>query len=182
MKLLSEESDLGFLSAQYEGIEFYMFRSDDSLSFISCIACICNTAAEVVDNWRAIQNIVSVHHQPSGGLASWNVYLAFICIEQVPIWEKYEIENNKYAARKVILDGLSEKPTFVQLAVDLQKQLLGSDLTLDPRVNEPRAALLSLEDFVRGAPLDQKSESRERRASMINNIIEFLNKNENQKS
>ena len=29
MKLLSEEVDLGFLSAQYENIRFYMFRSDD---------------------------------------------------------------------------------------------------------------------------------------------------------
>tara|TARA_R110000868_G_scaffold133150_2_gene344603 strand:+ start:131 stop:670 length:540 start_codon:yes stop_codon:yes gene_type:complete len=179
MKLLIEEVDLGFLSANYENIGFQMFRSDDPLSFISCIACVCETSAEVIESWRAIQNIISVHHQPSGGLASWNVYLAFITVDNVPVWEKYEIENNKYAARKIILDGLPEVPSSEQLAIELQKQLLGSDLTLGPRVNEPREVLLPLDEYVRGAPLDSKNESREKRALMINNIIELLNKNEN---
>tara|TARA_R110002167_G_scaffold366449_2_gene597492 strand:+ start:38880 stop:39419 length:540 start_codon:yes stop_codon:yes gene_type:complete len=179
MKLLADKADLSFLSAQYENIGFHMFRSNDSLSFISCIACVCETSAEVVESWRAIQSIVSVYHQPSGSLASWNVYLAFVTVEIVPLWEKYEIENNKYVARKIILDGLSVIPSPDQLAIELQKQLLGSDLTLDPRVNEPREALLSIEEYVRGAPLDSKHESRAKRALMIDNIIKFLNKNEN---
>nr|WP_261141408.1 hypothetical protein [Serratia proteamaculans] len=108
--------------------------------------------------------------------------MVFVTIETVPVWEKYEIENNKYAARKIILDRLSEIISPEQLAVELQKHLLGSDLTLDSRINEPRVALLSLEEYVRGAPLDSKTESREKRASMINNIIELLNQNENKKS
>ncbi|CAI0838186.1 Uncharacterised protein [Serratia proteamaculans] len=182
MNLLSEEADLSFLSSQYENLRFHMFRSDDVYAFISCITCICDTSADIIDNWRAIQNLVSVHHQPSGSLASWNVYLVFVTIETVPVWEKYEIENNKYAARKIILDRLSEIISPEQLAVELQKHLLGSDLTLDSRINEPRVALLSLEEYVRGAPLDSKTESREKRASMINNIIELLNQNENKKS
>lgn len=108
--------------------------------------------------------------------------MAFITIGLVPIWEKYEIENNKFAARKIVLDGLQKIPSPDQLAIELQKHLLGSDLALDPRVNEPREARLSLEEYVRGAPLDSKAEAREKRALMINNIIEFLNKNETQKS
>lgn len=178
MKLLIKEVDLSFLSAHHENIEFQMFCSDDPLSFISCIACVCESSAEVVESWHAIQNMVSVYHQPSGGLASWNVYLAFVTVEHVPVWEKYEIENNKFAARKIILDGLPEIPSPDQLAIELQKQLLGSDLTFAPQVNEPREAQLSLAKYVRGAPLDSKTESREKRAVMINNIIEFLNKNE----
>ncbi|WP_327440623.1 ABC-three component system middle component 1 [Pseudomonas donghuensis] len=182
MKLLIKEFDFEFLTSQFEQVEFRMFCSDDPLSFISCIACICETSAEIVRSWSAIQSVVSVYHQPSGGLAAWNVYLAFVSRDYVPLWDKYEIENNKYAARKIILDGLVEIPNPAQLAVELEKQLLGSDLVLDPRVSEPREALLSLEDYVRGAPLDQKFESREKRAEMINTIIEFLSKNENQKS
>lgn len=178
MKLLNKEIDLNFLSSQYQNIDFQMFISDDRLSFISCIVCVFDTSAEVMESWRAIQNIVSVHYQPSDGFAAWNVYLALVTVETIPLWEKYEIENNKYAARKIILDGLPEVPSPDQLSIELQKQLLGSDLTLDPRVNEPREAQLSLEDYVRGAPLDSKAESREKRAVMINNIIEFLNSNE----
>ena len=56
----------------------------------------CETSEDIVKNWRAIQNIVSVKHQPAGNLAAWNVYLAFVTVEQVPLWDKYEIENNKF--------------------------------------------------------------------------------------
>jgi len=101
---------------------------------------------------------------------------------QVPIWDKYQIENNKYTARKIIVDGLPSLPSHEQVCSYLEEHLLGSDLTLDSRVNEPREALLSLEEFVRGAPTDQKAESKEKRALMIECIIELLNKNENQES
>jgi len=87
--------------------------------------------------------------------------------------------KSKIISLLLVSDGLQEIPSPEQLAIELQKQLLGSDLTLDTQVNEPKAALLSLERYVRGAPLDSKTESREKRAQMINNIMEFLNNNEN---
>ncbi|WP_223496661.1 ABC-three component system middle component 1 [Pseudomonas sp. A-RE-26] len=181
MKLLTKEYDFEFLAAEFGDMAFHMFRSDDSLSYISCIACLCKESSVIVKNWRVIQNLVSVHHQPPGNLAVWNVYIAFVTIGTLPIWDKYQIENNKYSARKLIIDGYAELPTVEQLTDCLEEQLLGSDLTLDPRFAETREPLLSLEKFVRGAPLDQKIESKEKRASMINEIIESLNKNENQK-
>lgn len=181
MKLLIKDYDFEFLTAEFGGMEYHMFRSDDPLSYISCIACLCNEPSVISKNWRVIQNLVSVHHQPPGNLPAWNVYIAFVTTGAVPIWDKYQIENNKYAARKLILDGYAKLPTREQLAEHLEQQLLGADLTLDPRVEEAREPLLSLEKFVRGAPLDQKIESKEKRAFMINEIIESLNKNENQK-
>ena len=179
MKLLIKEYDFEFLNAEFGNIQFHMFRSDDQLSYISCIACICEEASAIVENWRVIQNLVSVHHQPSGNLASWNVYIAFVTVGQIPIWDKYQIENNKYAARKLIVDSLPELPTLEKLTDYLQEQLLGADLKLNSRIVETREPLLSLEKFVRGAPLDQKIESKEKRESMINDIIESLTKNEN---
>jgi len=179
MKLLSKEVDLSVLSVKYDKIRFHMYCSDDPLSFISCIVCVCETSADILENWRTIQNVVSVHYQPSGDLASWNMYIVFFTTDVFPVWEKYEIENNKFAARKIIIDKFSGAPTSAQLVTELQKYLLGTDLRLDPRVNESKEALLSLDKYVRGAPLDSKNESREIRASMVNEIIKFLNKNEN---
>ncbi len=179
MKLLLNEFDLSFLEDTYPNIDFYMLRSDDSpFSFISCIVCVCKTAAEVVDNWQAIQNIISVNYQPPGDLLAWNVYLAFATSENVPEWDRYAIENNKYTARKIILDSLEGALSPDRLIVELQKQLLGSDLILDSQVHEPKEVQLSLDKYVRGAPLDSKVESREIRALMINKIIGFLNQNE----
>ncbi|MNH25512.1 hypothetical protein D3C79_855100 [compost metagenome] len=182
MKLSIKDYDFGFLTAEFDALEFYMFRSDDELSYISCLVCLCKEPSAIVKNWRVIQNLLSVHHQPPGKLAAWNVYIAFVTIGVVSIWDKYQIENNKYAARKLILDGYAELPTPDNLVECLEQQLLGTDLTLGARASDPREPLLSLEKFVRGAPLDQKAESKEKRASMINDIIESLNKNENQKS
>lgn len=174
MKLLTKEHDFEFLAAEFDGMAFHMFRTDDSLSYISCIACLCHEPLAIVENWRVIQNLVSVHHQPPGNLAAWNVYIAFVTTGTVAVWDKYQIENNKYAARKLIIDRLPEWPTLGQLTTHLEEQLLGTDLTLDPRVAEIREPLLTLEKFVRGAPLDQKTESKEKRASMINEIIKSL--------
>ncbi|EIO3937290.1 hypothetical protein RFA45_001070 [Vibrio vulnificus] len=179
MKLLIKEIDLGFLSDQYENIQFYMLCSDDRLSFISCIVCVCDTAYDIIENWRSIQNMVAVYHQHSGGFGAWNMYLAFVSVESIPVWEKYEIENNKFSARKIVLDDFQEIPDIEQLIIELEKQLLGSDLTLESRSFQLEEDLPYLENYYRGAPLDSKSESRDKRALMIDKIVESLNSNEN---
>jgi hypothetical protein len=120
VKLLTKDSDLEFLSAEYENIQFHMLRSDDHLSFISCIVCVCETAQVIIENWRAIQNTVAVYHQHSGGFDAWNMYLAFVSTESVAVWEKYEIENNKFSVRKIVLDNLQQSPSLEQLIIELE--------------------------------------------------------------
>lgn len=122
---------------------------------------------------------MAVYHQSSGGFDAWNMYLAFFSAENVPVWEKYEIENNKFSARKIVLDGLQEIPSIDQLITELEKHLFGSDLTLETRSGHVEENSTHLEKYYRGAPLDYKIESREKRALMINNIIESLSRNEN---
>ncbi|NYS77839.1 MULTISPECIES: ABC-three component system middle component 1 [Halomonadaceae] len=179
MKLLTKEVDLGLLSTQFENIQFHMFCSDDRLSFISCMVCVCETKEEIINNWRTIQNIMTVYHQSSGGFDAWNMYLAFFSVEYLPVWDKYEIENNKFSARKIVLDGLQKIPSIDQMIIELEKQLLGSDLTLETRSDHVTKDLTNLENYYRGAPLDSRSASREKRALMIDKIIESLSSNEN---
>ena len=179
MKLLTKEVNLEFLSTEYESFQFHMLRSDDRLSFISCIVCVCETAQDIIKNWRTIQNLIAVYHQSTGGFDAWNMYLVFVSTENVPVWKKYEIENNKFSARKIVLDGLQEIPSTDQLIIELEKQLFGSDLTLETRSGHVEENSTYLEKYYRDAPLGSKSESRERRASMINNIMEVLSRNEN---
>ncbi|CAH7021895.1 conserved hypothetical protein [Vibrio coralliirubri] len=179
MKLLTKECDLELLSAEFEHIQFYMLRSDDSLSFISCIVCVCETAQDITVNWRTIQNMVAVYHQHSGGFDAWNMYVAFVTTETIPIWDKYEIENNKFSSRKIILDCFPLPINIEQVVVELEKQLLGSDLTLQSLPFQPQANFPDLQNYYRGAPLDSRRDSRETRALIIDKIIENLNNNEN---
>ncbi|WP_151817203.1 ABC-three component system middle component 1 [Acinetobacter oleivorans] len=179
MKLLSEQADFSVLCEEYGNMNFHMFCSDHSTQFISCIACVCERSEDIVENWQTIQNFISVYHQPSVNLAAWNVYLAFVTSSSVPVWEKYLIENNKFVARKIILDEYTGVPSPEQLVIELEKQLLGSDLMLNQRVDESIESVLSLREHFRGAPLDSKIESKERRALIINHLIEIFNQNEN---
>lgn len=179
MKLLTKEINLDFLSAKYENIHFHMLCSDDRLSFISCIVCVCKTAQEVIQNWRSIQNMVAVYHQHSGAFDGWNMYLVFVSSERISVWEKYEIENNKFSARKIVLDSLYGTPNIEQLIIELERQLFSSDLKLETQPIHIEENSTDLEKYYRGAPLDSKNESKEKRALMIEKIIESLNNYEN---
>jgi len=179
MKLLSEKADFSDLYREYGNMCFHMFRSEGPIPFISCIVCVCERPEDIIENWQAIQNMVSVYHQPSGGLAAWNVYLTFVTSGRVPVWEKYLIENNKFVARKIILDEFPEVPNPETLAFELHKQLLGSDLRLSSQLHESIKITHPLREYVSGAPLDAKIDSKEKRALMIDKMIEFLSNNEN---
>lgn len=183
MHLLNKEHDLNFLHTKFKEMNFQLFVSNGEGSYISCVACWCESASQVVDNWSAIQNYLSVYYQPPGDIALWNIYLAFFCTEKLPIWEKYKIENDKYAVRKLVLDGTGTILPNAESLTLLNNHLLGADLELTERNKGTEDEFsLSLGDYVRGTPLDSTFESRETRARRIDNIIEFLSKNENKKS
>ena len=183
MHLLSKEYDLSFLSSKFKNIEFQLFVSDDVTSYISCIACWCEQSSQIIENWQTIQNYISGYYQPSGELTMWNLYLAFFCVESLPSWEKHEIENNKYAVRKLVLDGLKKLPDPTQANIFLNNHLLGADLELKDSSTLSNLNLpLTLSSYIHSVPLDSKVESREKRAQIINDIIEFLSEDENKKS
>ncbi|MGP5564992.1 ABC-three component system middle component 1 [Vreelandella alkaliphila] len=183
MKLLSKQYDLAFLSSDFDNIRFEFFASDDSLYYLTCIACWCNTAAEVISSWRAIQSLVSAYYQPPGELAKWNIYLAFFCTESLSVWDKYVIQNDKYAVRKIVLDGLNEFPDLVKAESLLNNQLLGADLKLKDKDDQAKQkTVLSINCYVSGAPLDSTEESKKKRAEIIDNMIESLGEDENKKS
>lgn len=182
MNLSSKEFDLGFLGSRFEDMAFQLFVSSDVDCYISCITCACNQASSIVNNWSAIQNFISVYYQPQGELAIWNIYLAFFCVETLPLWEKYVIENDKYAVRKLVLDGMQALPDADQALSLLNAQLLGADLEIKDSGAEPNKNFSTpLSAYVRGIPLDAAVESRDLREKKINEIIQFLSRNEDKK-
>jgi hypothetical protein len=179
VKLSSKSDELKFLSSEFNGMKFELFATDKSL-FLNCIVCWCKTANEVVSHWKAIQSLISVYFQPSGQIAKWNIYLVILCAEKLPLREKYIVQNDKYAVRKIVLDGLNILPNSEDAELIINRELLGTDLSLQ---HIEHTALQEIDptiaNLISGAPLDMSAASKEKRASMINNIIETLNRNEN---
>lgn len=183
MNLLSKDFDLTFLSSKFENIDFQLFVSNDEASYISCIVCWCKTSSQIIENWSAIQNYMSAYYQPPGDLAIWNIYLTFFCLESLPQWEKYKIQNDKYAVRKLVLDGVQALPDSAHAQTLINNHLLGADLELKESSTQPKIDFsLFLNDYVRGVPLDTKFTSIEEREQRINNIIKFLGKHETKES
>ncbi|MFL9172491.1 ABC-three component system middle component 1 [Escherichia coli] len=183
MNLLNKEFDLEFLKSRFSDADFYFFVSNDDSSYISCVACYCESANYVVANWTAVQNYLSAYYQPKDELALWNIYLVFFCSEKLPIWDKYLIDNDKYSVRKLIIDGLTTLPSISETVTFLNNHLLGADLELT-EIEEKKEIELSLIEYISGTPLDSKVESRDERMSRIDKIINLVssNKNENKKS
>ncbi|WP_146136225.1 ABC-three component system middle component 1 [Pseudomonas simiae] len=180
MKLLSRAHDFSFLTSEINGVRFELFAS--SQSFLTCIVCWFESSTAVMMNWQAIQSIVSVRFKPEGGHSKWNVYLVLMCPDSLKLRDKYVIQNDRYAARKIILDGLGELPDSPAVEKLVNVELLGADLELAPvsdnsedDVDTPIAAI------VKGVPSGASAEAKEARGAMINKLIEFLSENENQK-
>lgn len=179
MNLSNKQYDLGFLSSEFEGVKFELFASGDDL-FMSCIACWCSRAGDVVSNWSSIQSLISAYYHPPGRLSKWNIYLVIFCAESVPLHEKYVIQNDKYAVRKIVMDGIGKLPTLQEAEVIINNELLGADLSIhDIKTDVQQTIDKGLVDLVSGVPLDMAMKSRSARSEVINNVMEFLYKNEN---
>ncbi|WP_050326510.1 ABC-three component system middle component 1, partial [Yersinia enterocolitica] len=130
MKLLSNNYDLKFLASEFEEAKFDLLVSDDSLCYLSCIVCTFNTSEEVISNWKDVQSLVSGCYQTPNELARWNIYIIFFCKGDLSVWDKYVIENDKYSARKIVIDGIKAHPNKMEIEEVLNNYLLGEDLHL----------------------------------------------------
>ena len=181
MKLLSKEHDFSFLTSEIDGVRFELFASRES--FLTCIVCWFESSTAIMMNWQAIQSIVSVRFKPEGGHSKWNVYLVLMCPDSLKLRDKYVIQNDRYAARKIIMDGLGELPDSPSVEKLVNAALLGTDLELAPvSYNSKDDSETPIATIVKDVPSGSSVGAKEARSKMINKLIEFLSENENQKS
>lgn len=157
-----------------------MYASDEA--FLNCIVCWLQSANDLVNSWQAIQSIVSVKFKPEGRYAKWNIYLVLLCADKLDVKEKYVIQNDRYAARKIVLDELGVLPDSQVAEEMVNIELLGTDLELKVvSENTKEGADISIASFVKGAPSATTNAAKEERSAMINKLIEFLSNDENKK-
>ncbi|WP_160015456.1 ABC-three component system middle component 1 [Pseudomonas sp. 8BK] len=156
------------------GFGFYV---SEAQSFISCILCEFETAKILVDQWEAIQNFISVYHQPKVEAARWNVYLILLCPENVDVRDKYIIQNDTYTARKLIVEREPIPVDSSRAVKILNNELLGFDLKADFSGAVVECNYQSaISDFLEDVPVDSSTSSRSIRAEKIMSLIEFVGK------
>lgn len=181
MTLSKRNHDLSFLSSEFENVNFEIYSSDQ-LQFINCITCWFDSPEELIKSWKALQSIISVKFKPEVRFARWNIYLAMLCAAPLDVREKYAIENDRYAARKIVLDGLGELPPAEKIEEMINVELLGTDLKLQTMPQPTSAVKLSIAPLIKNAPLDSTSKSKEKRGEIVSRLIEHYRQNENKES
>lgn len=168
--------DLSALRQEFSTINFGYFESDND-GFMRCISASFEDCEEVTKLWSDVQNMASAYLKPKGDYAKWNMYFAIFCVGKIPIPNKYTIQNDKFAMRKIIFDGFDNLPNEMEIQYALNKAILGADLRIvefpTDQVKDPDFALTHI---IKDLPLDMTAVSKETRQNAISEIINnYLN-------
>lgn len=180
------EAVLDELRVMFYEVDFRLYRSDDSLKFINCFVAIFMSAESCVALWEKVNSSIAVASQRflSSGVTPWNLYLLVSTPEKLTKIEKYKIENDRFAARKITLSDaelLSRSSDRYRDA--LEDAILGTDIELsvpsdavfaiplqDDEESAIRRFLFSKNNTV---PADRKPASAQLRKKYIEELIEI---------
>lgn len=191
MQLKLSEIEKEYLDQQFPDIHFSFYQSTDIEHFISCFVARVPNHQSCKDNWLNITTEIAINFQAAltSELALWNIYLVFICPEQIDKHLKYQIENNRFALRKIVLASKIDETTWEQQIRDmLGRAILGDDLELDSALDLAcTVPLITTDDnFIRRAltnvpniPLDGKEKSIQIRRKQIEELLVQVTKYEN---
>lgn len=175
------------LSRSFPQVEFKIYRSDDSKSFITCFVSIFKSAAECLIQWESVNSAVAMSAQGimQGYAAPWNLYLIIVTPDRLTKDAKYRIENDRFAARKItILNTDLPHDATDGYKILIENVILGSDLDIleaKTQVNNTktledsviRKFLLSRPGII---PPDRKPASSELRKKYIDELLNLTTK------
>lgn len=155
-------------------------------SIFLCIVCI-ETESQLDELWDAINSVISseLSKEFKTDFQMWNFYLFFLCKESISTALKYEIVNDKFSSRKVVLDSYDEEADSQVIKKIISEFILGNDISLEGRKDLPVDKGVYKSDSIVFKNIEQhylkskgKSNDKELLNEMLINIISEL-KDEN---
>jgi len=182
LKLLNSEEDISFLTAHFPAVEFSLFKSDDSVGFISCFVAKFSNAHDCEATWLDITSLIALDFQEQleNENAAWNIYLVLFCPEKLKKHSKYQIENDRFSLRKLVLDGPNYfGKTEIQIVDFLETAILGRDLVISDQPNvveennkdETHNYIREILSNGKVLPMDSKEASIKLRKNLIAELI-----------
>lgn len=179
------------LHSAFNDVKFRLYRSDDQIKFITCFVAIFLARESCIDLWEKVNSSIAAASQSfiNSGVMPWNIYLLMCTPDQLDKFSKYKIENDRFAARKIIFSS-HELPqtTSDPYRAALENTILGNDIKLtNPEAleNTPpgpanqdsfiRTFLLSKNQSV---PTDRKPTSIRLRKQYLAELMEAQKKHE----
>lgn len=175
----NDDEELGQkLSELFPDLELYKFEVNLFEGAPLCAFCCCmSTGKDLDEKWKSINSSVSAHSldNKKSEFERWNSYLFFVCDETVPKSLKYQIENDKFALRKLVeqkpddWDDNSPQKSLIEL---LNQRLLLSHIDLSGYIAEDALVPPVLSKWGKSIvdqdiPSDRKGSSKSARAEWI---------------
>ncbi|MFK8399143.1 ABC-three component system middle component 1 [Pseudomonas sp. BGr12] len=125
---ISRDLDYVDFLAQFDKASFELYRSVPE-GYISCFSCWLKSEEDLVNLWGQVSSVIAYEFQAKldSKFEAWNIYLVFIVSDPVSKSVKYQIENDKFSMRKLVVSNVNADfcvETF------LNNELLGADLKI----------------------------------------------------
>ena len=122
--------EVDFLSKQFPRASFALYHSQPE-NYISCFVCWLKDEDDLLFLWKKVASVIAYEYQSEleNKFDAWNIYLAFVTPSLIAKTTKYEIENDKFSMRKLVVSDIDH--TF-DPEIYLNNEILGADLKLSP--------------------------------------------------
>lgn len=111
---------------QFEGVQLSHKAVDLNKGLIHTFFIECPSKVSLKNNWREVSNFIALHFQNKleNEFERWNLYLFFLIEQGIGNDLKYQIENNTFSSRKIIIDSETDQDSIIN------NHILNSNLSI----------------------------------------------------
>jgi len=146
LKLVKESSRF----ERYSKLDYWVENRNDFDTHIFTL--VMESEEELNDLWGIINRDMALYFQAKllKDIERWNIYIIFFVIEEVSAKLKYIIEQDKYCARKIIIDNFKRSNDFEEVIPKIINEKL-FDLKIEQieSKDEQRNSEVSLSDIIK---------------------------------
>jgi hypothetical protein len=176
-------------SDEYKDWNFSIFTSKTSTgNSITAYCCVTDKAERFEKDWNSINSFIAAKYVSTldGEYERWNSYLLFICEEKMSKSLQYEIENNKFSMRKIVVNNQRTSPDKSAVINILNDKILSENIDFKTAITvaykkknceliTPAYTELGKEFLALSIPSDAKSESTKSRDEWLKAKVEGHN-------
>lgn len=117
------------LENEFENVSF-SFKEINYQGKLPCFFITVKSEEELTRIWMKVSDIIAVNYQSrmKDEFSIWNLYLFFIISETISNDLKYQIENDTFSSRKIVIEGKSD------LIKIIDEHILNSDIKINSSI------------------------------------------------
>ncbi|MGI2800890.1 ABC-three component system middle component 1 [Photobacterium damselae] len=114
------------------GVDDIKIIKTNFVSDFYVVFCRFSTEAELKSLWDKLNSVISAELgcDFKNDFERWNLYFFYLCEKKVKDSVKYQIENDKYFSRKILIDDSKLKLTSESIKHLISKNIINDDLIL----------------------------------------------------